>query len=350
MEGGSKVKVVVVVKEEAAAAAATSPRPMVGLNEVAPPPFLTKTFEMVEDPATDGVVSWNRDRNSFVVWDPHKFSTALLPKYFKHSNFSSFIRQLNTYGFRKVDPDRWEFANEEFLGGQKHLLKNIKRRRNIAQSSQHQHETGACVELGQFGLETEADRLRRDCNVLMAEVMKLKQQQQNSQAQLFAMEERIEGTERKQQQTMAFLGRALKNPIFVQQLILRMEQKKQLGRVSKKRRLPANLSSQHPRATEAAEIELEVESLFSTMNNDSSSSSNIFQKDEVVSESSDQKSETACELMWEELLDEDLLPGTEVEEGGQAEIGAGAEGLGTKHWGEDVEGLVEHMVFLGSKP
>jgi len=74
-----------------------SAHPMEGLHEVGPPPFLTKTFEMVEDPGTDSIVSWSQARNSFVVWDSHKFSTVLLPKYFKHSNFSSFIRQLNTY-------------------------------------------------------------------------------------------------------------------------------------------------------------------------------------------------------------------------------------------------------------
>jgi hypothetical protein len=74
-----------------------SPQPMEGLHEVGPPPFLTKTFEMVEDPVTDSIVSWSRARNSFIVWDSTKFSTTLLPRYFKHSNFSSFIRQLNTY-------------------------------------------------------------------------------------------------------------------------------------------------------------------------------------------------------------------------------------------------------------
>ena len=60
-------------------------------------PFLGKTFDMVEDPATDAVVSWGAARNSFVVWDPHAFAARLLLLHFKHANFSSFLRQLNTY-------------------------------------------------------------------------------------------------------------------------------------------------------------------------------------------------------------------------------------------------------------
>ena len=40
-------------------------------------PFVAKTFHMVSDPAT--------------------FSDYLLPSYFKHRNFTSFVRQLNTY-------------------------------------------------------------------------------------------------------------------------------------------------------------------------------------------------------------------------------------------------------------
>uniref|UniRef100_A0A1J3EZ50 Heat stress transcription factor A-7a n=1 Tax=Noccaea caerulescens TaxID=107243 RepID=A0A1J3EZ50_NOCCA len=73
------------------------PKPIEGLHEMGPPPFLIKTFEIVEDPNTDHIVSWNRGGTSFVVWDLHSFSTVLLPRHFKHSNFSSFIRQLNTY-------------------------------------------------------------------------------------------------------------------------------------------------------------------------------------------------------------------------------------------------------------
>ncbi|KAK8942665.1 Heat stress transcription factor A-2 [Platanthera zijinensis] len=74
-----------------------APKALEGLLQTGPPPFLTKTYDVVDDPITDQVVSWSGTNNSFVVRDPHTFSSTLLPRYFKHSNFSSFIRQLNTY-------------------------------------------------------------------------------------------------------------------------------------------------------------------------------------------------------------------------------------------------------------
>ncbi|XP_030532893.1 heat stress transcription factor B-2b-like [Rhodamnia argentea] len=94
-----------------------------------PTPFLTKTYQIVDDPPVDDVISWNDEGSAFVVWNPTVFARDLLPKYFKHNNFSSFVRQLNTYGFRKVVPDRWEFSNDCFRRGEKRLLSEIQRRK-----------------------------------------------------------------------------------------------------------------------------------------------------------------------------------------------------------------------------
>lgn len=66
-------------------------------QKAVPAPFLTKTYQLVDDPHTDHIVSWGEDETTFVVWRPPEFARDLLPNYFKHNNFSSFVRQLNTY-------------------------------------------------------------------------------------------------------------------------------------------------------------------------------------------------------------------------------------------------------------
>ncbi|MFS8030421.1 putative transcription factor HSF-type-DNA-binding family [Helianthus anomalus] len=218
-----------------------APPPMSSVN--APPPFLVKTYDMVDDPATDKVVSWSATNNSFVVWDPPEFARDLLPKYFKHNNFSSFVRQLNTYGFRKVDPDRWEFANEGFLRGQKHLLKTIVRRKSASghpqppqQTHQQTSSVGACVEVGKFGLEEEVERLKRDKNVLMQELVRLRQQQQSTDSQMQSMVQRLQGMEQRQQQMMSFLAKAVNSPGFLAHFVQQQNESTRLITEGNKKR------------------------------------------------------------------------------------------------------------------
>lgn len=76
----------------------------------------------------------------FVVKDPDLFASSIIPQYFDHNKFSSFARQLNFYGFRKMQskPIRNSdfdsntakhvtFYNENFKRGRCDLLKKITR-------------------------------------------------------------------------------------------------------------------------------------------------------------------------------------------------------------------------------
>eukprot|EP00164_Ancoracysta_twista_P003632 GFYU01004865.1.p1 GENE.GFYU01004865.1~~GFYU01004865.1.p1 ORF type:complete len:297 (-),score=59.92 GFYU01004865.1:297-1187(-) len=101
------------------------------------PQFLVKLFDILEDHETAPIIRWIEDGKSFIVHRPNDFSEVLLPKHFKHNNFSSFIRQLNIYGFRKVreEKETEKFYHEKFQRGKRHLLKDIKRKVSGASSS-----------------------------------------------------------------------------------------------------------------------------------------------------------------------------------------------------------------------
>ncbi|XP_043923628.1 heat shock factor protein 1-like isoform X1 [Protopterus annectens] len=103
------------------------------------PAFLTKLWTLVGDPDTDPLICWSPSGQSFHVFDQGRFAKEVLPKYFKHNNMASFVRQLNMYGFRKVvhieqgglvkpEKDDTEFQHPYFVRGKDHLLENIKRK------------------------------------------------------------------------------------------------------------------------------------------------------------------------------------------------------------------------------
>jgi hypothetical protein len=66
-------------------------------DEPCVPAFLLKLYTMLEDPNTDDIISWSPSGDSFVVHKHAEFSTLMLPQFFKHSNFQSFVRQVFFY-------------------------------------------------------------------------------------------------------------------------------------------------------------------------------------------------------------------------------------------------------------
>ncbi|RPB16903.1 hypothetical protein P167DRAFT_479980 [Morchella conica CCBAS932] len=100
--------------------------------------FIHKLYNMLEDANIQHLISWSPSNDSFVVQPTGEFS-KVLSQYFKHTNISSFVRQLNMYGFHKVNdvfhtgsPDStlWEFkhGNGSFKRGDLVGLRDIKRR------------------------------------------------------------------------------------------------------------------------------------------------------------------------------------------------------------------------------
>ena len=100
--------------------------------------FLAKLWALVNDQSCDDLIAWDVSGASFHVYDQSRFAREILPRYFKHNNFASFIRQLNMYGFRKIstiehgalisEGDDIEFAHPSFIRGHDTLLELIKRR------------------------------------------------------------------------------------------------------------------------------------------------------------------------------------------------------------------------------
>lgn len=94
------------------------------------------------------------------------------------------------------------------------------------------------MEVGKFGLEEEVERLKRDKNVLMQELVRLRQQQQSTDNQLQTMVQRLQGMEQRQQQMMSFLAKAVQSPGFLAQFVQQQnESNRRITEANKKRRL-----------------------------------------------------------------------------------------------------------------
>ena len=64
--------------------------------------FSQKVHHILSEPAYAKWISWMPHGRAFKVHVPAMFETMVCPKYFAHRRYSSFLRELNNYGFKHV--------------------------------------------------------------------------------------------------------------------------------------------------------------------------------------------------------------------------------------------------------
>ncbi|XP_032999600.1 heat shock factor protein 2 isoform X2 [Lacerta agilis] len=166
------------------------------------PAFLSKLWALVGDAPSNQLITWSQNGQSFLVLDEQRFAKEILPKYFKHNNMASFVRQLNMYGFRKVvhvdsgivkleRDGPVEFQHPYFKQGREDLLEHIKRKVSSSRPEENKIRqedlskiisSAQKVQSKQETIESRLSALKRENESLWREVAELRakhlQQQQ----------------------------------------------------------------------------------------------------------------------------------------------------------------------------
>lgn len=97
--------------------------------DVSFPEKLHRMLEAVEREGNSDVVSFFSHGRAFAIHKPRRFVLEIMARFFRQTRLTSFQRQLNLYGFRRISqgPDNGGYYHELFLKGRPGLCVNMKR-------------------------------------------------------------------------------------------------------------------------------------------------------------------------------------------------------------------------------
>lgn len=93
-------------------------------------PFPEKLMQILDN-EDSSIVTWLSHGRAFIVRSPKRFASEIMSKYFRQTKITSFQRQLNLYGFRRITqgPDLGAYYHELFLRGRPQLCKKMTRQK-----------------------------------------------------------------------------------------------------------------------------------------------------------------------------------------------------------------------------
>ncbi len=78
------------------------------------PPFPVKLHRILSNPDYSDFISWLPHGRSWRVLKPKAFEEKIVPRYFRHTKYASFMRQVNGWGFKRMTqgPDHNSYYHE----------------------------------------------------------------------------------------------------------------------------------------------------------------------------------------------------------------------------------------------
>ena len=91
--------------------------------------FPAKLHRLLEENQHERIISWQPHGQCFLVHDRDEFVKDIIPKYFGQSKMPSFLRQLNLYGFTRLEKglDKGGYYHGLFVRGKSQVCSQISR-------------------------------------------------------------------------------------------------------------------------------------------------------------------------------------------------------------------------------
>ena len=101
--------------------------------------FLLKLYEILSKDEYSKIIHWSQNGTYIIITNIHALSKKILPIYFNHQNYSSFVRQLNIYNFHKIRTEQ-EVQEQYFINESLNKFKTLNEIKNFKRKEQNKQK------------------------------------------------------------------------------------------------------------------------------------------------------------------------------------------------------------------